>query len=497
MSAIAHGPPMKTPFCVLCLPVIFGMARLPVSAQIASDSPRMTKGVELIANVKPAVVAIFTPGKDGGGSTGTGTVIHPAGFILTADHVVTDREGFAIFGLTREHYRVVGRLPEKDLALLKVESSAPRMYVRLGRSNDTMDGEPILVIGNPGGRGLVYSQGIVSAASIDPSWPNLLAKTFWRSEPAKGEVVQSDGRDDYIQFDAASNRGNSGGPLINYDGDLIGIVSQKKFDEQGVSWAVPVDRARRYFDYLVQPEEQEGFWLGVGIDLFSKGAVVKTVEADSPAAKAGLRVGDVITELDDQPLTSGPDWLLLLVGRKPGTSIKLQVSRNSGKQEIEVPLAPYPAPHPVAKDGKVKGLRYEVFRPAGSEQLKQIPDFASLKPVQTGEVESLSPDAFVQGDKDNYAVVFRGYIDFPAAGQYRLSISSDDGSKLFLNNRLVVENDFTHPESQLSRIARAGAGLNPVRIEYFSSRGGRALKMQMQKVGSPDEPTVEVPFYHD
>jgi S1-C subfamily serine protease len=457
----------------------------------------MTKGVELIANVKPAVAAIFAPGKDGGGSTGTGTVIHPAGYILTANHVVTGEEGFAVFGLTREKYRVVGRLPEKDLAILKVESPRPRKFVPLGRSNDAMDGEPIVVIGNPGGRGLVYSQGIVSAASIDPSWPSLLAKTFWRSESTKGEEAPSDGRDDFIQFDAASNRGNSGGPLINNAGDLIGVVSRKSFEEQGINWAIPVDRVRRYFDYLVQPEEQEGFWLGLEIDPFYRGAVVKTVAADSPAAKAGIAVGDVISQLDHQPVGSASDWLLLLAGHKPGSSVKLQVTRNDSKQELEIPLAAYPTADPIPKDGKVKGLRFEVFRPAASKEFKQIPDFASLKPVQTGEVASLSPDAFVEGDKDNYAVVFQGYVDFPAAGQYRLSISSDDGTKLFLNHRLVVDNDFAHPESQLSRMVRVGAGLNPIRIEYFSNRGGRALKMQMQKAGSPDEPAAEVPFYRD
>jgi hypothetical protein len=86
----------------------------------------------------------------------------------------------------------------------------------------------------------------------------------------------------------------------------------------------------------------------------------------------------------------------------------------------------------------------------------------------------------VEGNKENYAVVFHGYVDFPSAGLYRLSLSSDDGSKLFINNRLVVDNDFAHPESQLSRLVRAGGGLNPVRIEYFESRGERILKFQMQ-----------------
>jgi hypothetical protein len=164
---------------------------------------------------------------------------------------------------------------------------------------------------------------------------------------------------------------------------------------------------------------------------------------------------------------------------------------------VEISLTAYPTAGLVAKDGKVKGLRYEVFRPTGSEPWKRIPDFASLKPVQTGEVAALSPDSFVDGKKENYAVVYHGYVDFPSTGVYRLSLTSDDGSKLFINNRLVVDNDFAHPESQLSRLVRVGAGLNPVRIEYFESRGDRILKLQVQRVDATDAPDADATFYHD
>src|SRR4051812_38218023 len=231
---------MKTLFTSLWLLTAAAEASMAASAPPGNDSDRLTSGVALIRRVKPAMAALFAPGENESMASGAGTVIHPAGFILTADHVVTGHNGFAIFGLTRESYRVVGRLPEKDLTLLKVESPSPRKYVPLGRSKDIWDGEPVIAVGNPSGRGLVYSQGIVSAASIDPTWPSLLHKTYWRIETTNHEDA-ADGRDDFIQFDAASNRGNSGGPLLNSAGELIGIVAQKSFDEQGVNWAIPVD----------------------------------------------------------------------------------------------------------------------------------------------------------------------------------------------------------------------------------------------------------------
>jgi S1-C subfamily serine protease len=473
----------------------------PTAAQVSTDSPRMTKGVELIATVKPAVAAIFAPNKDGtGGSTGTGTVIHPAGYVLTANHVVDGGdEGFAVFGLTRETYRVVGRLPEKDLAILKIESPTPRRHVPLGRSHDTMDGEPVVVIGNPGGRGLVFSQGIVSAASIDPSWPTLLSKTYWRAEATRGEEGRFDGRDDFIQFDAASNRGNSGGPLINHAGDLIGVVSQKSYEEQGINWAIPADRVRRYFDYMVQPEEQHGFWLGVEMDPFARGAVVRAVAAGSPAAAAGLAAGDVVTKFNDQPVASASDWLLLLLdgGHKPGATVKVAAVRGDDRREVEIALAEYPVAAAVEKKGKATGLRYDLYRPTGGEVWKRIPDVAGLKPAQTGSVAVLGPDAYVEGEKSNYAVVFRGHMEFPRAGRYRVSLTSDDGSRLFINDRLVVDNDFAHPEAQLSRMVRVGAGLTPVRVEYFESRGGRALGVKVQALDKPDAPVEEAVFYRE
>ena len=171
----------------------------------SQDSARVTPSVKVIQQIQAGVVPIFAATN----SAGTGAVFHESGYILTADHVTTNAKGLALFGLHRADYEIVGRVPERDLAVLKVSDlSALKTAIRIGRSNDLQLGEPIIVGGNPGGRGIVYSQGIINAASIEPSWPNILVKSFWRNETDDllGKRERSTGgRPDFIQFDATTN----------------------------------------------------------------------------------------------------------------------------------------------------------------------------------------------------------------------------------------------------------------------------------------------------
>lgn len=469
-----------------------GLAVAPNQPVRAADAVRVTPTVELIRKVKGAVVPVFSFGENDQLNSGAGAVIHPNGFILTADHVTQDREGVVLFGYNREPYKVVGRLPEKDLAVLKVAAPKPREFLVLGRSDEVMEGETVLAIGNPGGRGIVYSQGIVSCANMDPTWPSALSQTFWRSDS-----TPKLGRDDYIQFDAASNRGNSGGPLINAAGELIGIVARKQNDEEAINWAIPVDRARRYFNYLVQPEETEDFWAGVEVDFLSPKATVTAVTKDSPAAKAGLAVGDQIVSLNGVTVRNGPDWLLALTDHKAGAKLRLQYQRGTRTKQTSLVLAPFPTAPCVSKEGKSQGLRYAFYRPKAGTALHAVPNFSTMKPLAEGVVSHLNPDDFVPGTKENYAVVFRGYLEFPAAGCYRVILTSDDGSKCYLNDRLVVDSDYGHPAVPLSRAVRVAAGLVPVRIEYFENRGERALKLEIQAMDQSGQPVSDATFYRD
>ncbi len=476
----------------LALRVAFALTLALAGSALAADSVRVSPTVELIRRVKTSVVPVFAFSTNDSLSSGAGAVIHPAGYILTADHVTRDLNGVVLFGLTREPYKVVGRLPEKDLAILKVASPKPCEFLTLGRSSEVLDGETVIAIGNPGGRGIVFSQGIVSCASMDPSWPSVLSQTYWRtsSEPSLG-------RDDYIQFDAASNSGNSGGPLINAAGELIGVVASKHNREEAINWAIPVDRARRLFNYLVQPEEEGDLWTGLEVDLLAPRATVASVSPASPAAGAGLAPGDVIVSLDSIAVRYGPDWLLSLCGHKAGDVLTIEFERDGSARKAPLTLVSYPLAQTASKKGKSPGLRFSVYRPGSGIQLHKIPNFSSLKPVQEGSLVKLSPDEFVRGSKDNYAVVFQGYLDFPKAGLYRIILASDDGSKCYLNDRLVIDNDYGHPPLPVSRAVRVPAGLVPLRLEYFQGGGGRAHSLETKPMAQPGQPASAPTFFRD
>ena len=475
---------------VLCWLVLAGV--------VAGQDPRITPAVELIAKIQPAIVPIFSRSGDAGVVSGTGVVVHERGYILTADHVTRDREGVAIFGLTRVAYQIVGRLPERDLALLKVELPKPIAAIPLGRSHDLRAGEPIVVGGNPGGRGVVFSQGTINAPSIDPTWPSLLAKTYFRDDLmedklATAKAQSTGGRPEYIQFDAMSNKGNSGGPLLNLRGELIGIVVQKSLAEESINWAIPIDRIRLWFPYFIQPEERGGFWAGLGVDLLAREARVGDVAAASPAAKAGIASGDVVQSVGGKPVRSGLDWLLGLDGRKSGDALELTLRRGGLAHDKTLQLAEYPAGEEIKPGNRQPGLNVSIYR--GISRLQE--DFKMRKPDGRGHSPSVAVDDIKKREKENFAAVFTGYLEFPQSGLHRLWLGADDGARLFLNGRLVIDNGLSHPYQELSRSVRVPKGLVPVRIEYFESRGDARLTLKISPEGSPGDRPSEFKLWRD
>ncbi len=291
---------------------------------LSQESQRITPAVRVISQIEPAVLPIFTNATQ---STGTGAVIHESGFVLTADHVTTNSPGIALFGLHRAEYEIVGRVPERDLAVLKVaDLSKLKHAIKIGRSNDLQIGEPIIVGGNPGGRGIVFSQGTINSASIEPSWPNILVKSFWRNETdvlsAKRER-STGGRPDFIQYDATTNKGNSGGPIVNFDGEIVGLAALKGAQEEGINWAIPIDRIRMFMPYLVPSEEVGAFELGLEVDMLGTECRVLAVRKDSAAWNAGLRTGDILKQLNQQSVRTGPEWLIALWGHKAERKLQL------------------------------------------------------------------------------------------------------------------------------------------------------------------------------
>jgi S1-C subfamily serine protease len=444
----------------------------------APDSARDTPTVRLIREVQDGVVAIFSPPV-----VGSGSVIHEDGFILTNDHVVGNRPGVVLLsGGTILPYRIFGRLPAKDLALVQITPKQPLKPIPLGRSADLMAGEPVVVGGNPGGKGIVFSSGIISSPSVAIS-----------THALQMVYSPSNTRDRFIQTDAAINPGNSGGPLINAEGRQIGVVCSKNAGEETINNAIPVDLFRQHFARMVAPEEANDFWLGLTPNLLSDRAVIDEVAPESPAAKAGLKSGDTLLSVNGKPLRSGLDWVLACVSGRSGGRFNIAYERGTTRTEAVLTAAPYPLAPVVAETGKKPGLRYSLYH----EKLTRLDGLSRLKPAASGIAHELQTSELAGGRTENYALRFDGFLKVPKSGFYRLTLASDDGSKLFLDGRELVDNDGPHPLQEMDGSARLAAGLHPLRLDYFQVTGDAILKLYLQPQDGERREVGKDLLFHD
>ena len=448
-------------------------------ADPAADSPRRTWQVKVIEHVGGSVVAIFSQGDNQTVNSGSGAVIHPSGYILTNDHVVADRQGVV---LVRGHrplpYRTIGRLWDKDLALIKVDVPQPLAAVPLGRSDDVLPGEPILVGGNPGGRGIVFSSGIVSSADVMAGMSALAMAYF-----------PDDARDRVIQFDAASNPGNSGGPVINAEGRQIAVVVGKILQEQDINFAIPIDRARRALRDLLLPEQRGNFWTGIELGMATH--TISRVSDHSPASDAGLKPGDTIISINDQPVGDDIDFFVGLVGHKPNEELTAKYTRDGQSQSAALKLTEYPAKPGLPPEGRKAGLQYRVY----PGRFTRCPDVSKLTPILEGTTTQPRLNEIHGLPEDDYALVLEGYLEIPETGVWTLAIGSDDGSRIYVNGELVANNDGPHPMQWASGRDRWQRGLHAVRIEFFEATGDADLQVVLNKDGS--EQRLEPKFFVD
>ena len=292
-----------------------------------------------------------------GQATGSGFVIDDDGHILTNAHVVEGAEDISVEigddGEQREA-KLVGADPSSDVALLDVEEDDELTSLELGDSGAVSVGDPVVAIGNPFGLDRTVTSGIVSAKARQITAPN-------------GFSIS-----DVIQTDAAVNPGNSGGPLLDSAGRVIGINSQiasNSGSNDGVAFAVPIETARDVVDQLLEDGSVERAYLGItggditpeavdALDLpVEAGAIVDQVYAGGPAADAGLRGsdgesgsgaqafptgGDVITELNGEPIEGMEDVISAVNDDKPGDEIVLTVIRDGSEKELTVTLGERP-----------------------------------------------------------------------------------------------------------------------------------------------------------
>ena len=270
-------------------------------------------------------------------SLGSGFIISSDGYVLTNNHVVADADEILVRMSDRSELeaKLVGADPRSDVALLKIEGkNLPT--VKLGRSENLKVGEWVLAIGSPFGFDYSVTAGIVSA---------------------KGRSLPNESYVPFIQTDVAINPGNSGGPLFNLDGEVVGINSQiftRSGGFMGLSFAIPITVALDVANQLKETGKVSRGWLGVVIQEVNKdlaesfgldrpaGALVAQVLEDGPAAKGGLRVGDVILRLDNHPIVMSSDLPHRVGILKPGTTSRLEVMREGERRTLNVTIGALP-----------------------------------------------------------------------------------------------------------------------------------------------------------
>ena len=456
------------------------------NAQDRPDSPRFTPLVKVIREIEPGIVALFTPFQNQI-IFGSGTVIHEDGFVLTNNHVLPQAEGFALLPNAKPiRFRVVGRSPESDVAIIQLQDLRfPLPTVALGHSNDLLNGESVVVAGNPGGRGTIYNSGIVSSKAVLEGGANALVMSQYENTR----------RDKFIQFDAASNGGNSGGPLVNMESKIIGIVSAVFLGEQNAGLAIPIDKVRRLFETMLEPELIHQRSTGLHIDPDSDSARIVGVTEGSAAFDSGLQLGDVIEAVNGKLIRHALDWLLILDAELPvKKKLQLSIRRGTITQSVEIDPRETSPLAPVELSQTAPGLRFSLY----PGKYDFLPDFSKLTSERTGIVDGFNLKQVYQTREDYFAVTFDGLLEIEKDGLYRLILVSDDGSRLRIHGQVVIDHDGNHPPKQASRLIRLKKGLYPLRVEYFQGNGDKQLHLfcehlesreasslrQLQEVGS-------------
>lgn len=348
-------------------------------------SNRVTPVVRAVERVAPAVVNVYTekvverPVRNpfGGGrdpffdeffrdffesrrqrlktsSLGSGVLIRADGYVLTNQHVVQHANQIKIKLLDNREFdaELVGADSDSDLAVLKVAGKVNLPYVEMARSADLMIGETVIAIGNPFGLSNTVTTGVVSALG--------------RSLKAEEQTFY-----DFIQTDASINPGNSGGPLLNIDGELIGINAAIYQKAQGIGFAIPIDRARRIVSDLIAYGEVHVPWIGIFVQDLTpmlarhfgvapgRGVVVGAVEDHSPAAAAGIQRGDVVVKLQGATVGSTEEYDQRLRNQPENAKLTVELLREQRRLSLSIQARPFPPERADALAWNALGIRVE------------------------------------------------------------------------------------------------------------------------------------------
>ncbi len=280
---------------------------------------------------------------------GSGFVMSREGYILTNNHVVEDAEQIKVKLPNGKEYdgKVVGRDPKTDLALIKIEGASDLYPLHLGNSDDIKVGSWVVAIGSPFGLEQTVTAGIVSA---------------------KGRVIGSGPYDNFIQTDASINPGNSGGPLINMNGEVVGINTAIIASGQGIGFAIPINMAKEIVPQLQDKGHVTRGWLGVSIQEVTpelaksfgtkekKGALVAQVVSGSPAERSGIEQGDVIVEFDGKEVSDSKDLPRMVASTPIGKTVTVKLLRDGKFLDRQVKIGELEEKTEVAKSPSHKSL---------------------------------------------------------------------------------------------------------------------------------------------
>jgi serine protease Do len=337
-------------------------------------------------------------------SLGSGVIVAPNGTILTNNHVIDGATDIRVQLSDKREFqaKLVGTDPKTDVAILKIEATGLPVLT-LGDSSKLQVGDFVLAIGEPFGLGGTATMGIVSATG------------------RSGLGIES--YEDFIQTDAAINLGNSGGAMVDLRGNLIGIntaiISGGGGGSQGIGFAIPINLARSVMDQIVTHGKVVRGYLGVYIQDVTpqiakqfglsqnNGVLIGDVSADTPGSRAGLKRGDVVLELNGDPVKDAGQLRLRISQTAPGTSVKLQIWRDGKSQDVTVKLGELPEKSTAAggegekSGGALEGVEVQELTPDIAEQLNLPPGtrgvvVSSVDPASAAEAAGLDRGDLIQ-----------------------------------------------------------------------------------------------------
>jgi len=329
-------------------------------------------------------------------ATGSGFIYNAEGYIITNNHVVADADTITVRLSNGKEYeaKTIGTDPDTDIAVIKIEPDETLTPANLGDSDTLKVGQFAIAIGSPRQLEGTVSFGHISALG---------------REGLDGLRVQGLRFQNLVQTDAAINLGNSGGPLCNIDGEVVGINTAIVWGANSIGFAIPINAAKEIVPQLISEGHVTRGYLGVGIDDVSHfadavslpdktGAFVKEVRPDTPAERADLKTYDVIRKINGQPVANASDLVRQISSYKPGTKVNLEVWREGKEMNIEVELSEWEPQTEVAAatGGDVLGMQLRALNPDMIDRLGLEPDtkgvlISNVKPGTPAEEANLMP----------------------------------------------------------------------------------------------------------